>query len=112
MKTYAAELIFLFLQLLVFYIFPLFAGSTDAMGMVFLMLLATLGLSLVLGWLSKRWSRFLWPFVTAAVFIPSVWIWYNSSAIIHAAWYLAVSAAGVLTGSCLRKLTAWMQKKN
>ena len=54
MKKYIKEIIILVLQLFMFYIFPLFAGPTDAMGMVFLMLLATLVLGLVMGAISEK----------------------------------------------------------
>ena len=111
MKTYAAELVLLLAQLLVFYVCPLAAGPTDVMGMVFLMLVATLVLSLILGWISAHWNKLLWPFAVAAAFIPSVWIWYNISAMIHAVWYMVLSAAGVLIGSCLRKLSFWMKER-
>ncbi len=111
MKTYAAELVLLLAQLLVIYAVPLIAGPTDVIGMVFLMLAATLALAMILGWFSKAWIRFLWPFVVAAVFTPSVWIWYNSTALIHAVWYMVVSATGVLLGACLRKVAAWIRKK-
>lgn len=111
MQKNAAELILLFLQLLVYYLCPLFASPTETMGMVFLMLLATMCLAFVLGWMSKRWCRFPWPFVTAVVFIPSVWIWYNRSALIHAAWYFAVSMAGVVTGTFLKKSAVWIGEK-
>lgn len=111
MKTYAVELVMLLVQLMVFYFIPLFAGPTDAMGMVFLMLAATLVLSLILGWFSAHWNKLFWPFVVAVSFIPSVWIWYNSSALIHSVWYMIISAAGVLAGTGLRKLTSWMKLK-
>ena len=42
MKRYIKELIILLLQLFMFYIFPLFARPTDAIGMVLLIILATL----------------------------------------------------------------------
>ena len=42
MKKYIKEIIILILQLFMFYIFPLFAGPTDAMGMVFLIWLSTI----------------------------------------------------------------------
>ena len=53
MKRYGKELVVLLCQLFLFYLFPLFAGPTDAMGMVVLMLLGTLTLSLALGAVSR-----------------------------------------------------------
>ena len=42
MKQYIKEIIILIIQLLMFYVFPIFAGPTDAMGMVFLIWLSTI----------------------------------------------------------------------
>ena len=40
MKKYLKEIIIVLLQLFMFYIFPVFAGPTDTMGMVLLIILA------------------------------------------------------------------------
>jgi len=106
MKKVWKEIFISLIQLFMFYVFPLFAGPTDAMGMVFLILLATLLLSLVMGILSKYWIKYLYPAVTAVLFIPSVWIFYNESALIHAVWYLVIASAGLILGSLLRKVFA------
>ena len=106
MKKGWKEIFIALIQLFMFYVFPLFAGPTDAMGMVFLILLATLLLSLVMGILSKYWIKYLYPAVTAVLFIPSVWIFYNESALIHAVWYLAAASVGLILGSLLRKVFA------
>ncbi len=49
MKRYIAEIVIFCIQLFMFYISPLFAGPTDGMGMVVLILFATLILSILLG---------------------------------------------------------------
>lgn len=105
MKKYWKEIIILVLQLLMFYVFPLFAGPTDAMGMVFLIILSTLLLSFVLGCISHNAIKFLYPVAIAALFVPSVPIYYNKSALVHATWYLVISIFGVLTGALIRKLS-------
>ena len=74
MKKYLKEIIILLIQLFMFYIFPLFAGPTDAMGMVLLILLATLLLSLTITIISKEKIKYLYPIVAAIIFIPSVFI--------------------------------------
>ena len=98
MKRYAKELIIFLIQLFMFYIFPLFAGPTDAMGMVFLIIFTTFSLSLILGVFSKNYIKYFYPIITAIVFIPSVFIYYNESAMIHSVWYLKVSVIGLLIG--------------
>lgn len=106
MKKYTREKIILILQLFMFYIFPLFAGPTDAMGMVILILMATLLLSYILGMISNNKIKFLYPFVISILFIPSVFIYYNESARIHAIWYLVVAVIGLLIGSMMKFTTS------
>lgn len=101
-SKYFKEAIFLMLQMLMFYIFPLFAGPTDAMGMVFLIILATFVLSILLGSLSAKAIKLLYPPVIAILFIPSVFIYYNSTALTHSSWYLVISFVGLGIGMLIR----------
>ena len=98
MKRYVKELIIFVLQLLAFYILPLFAGPTDIMGLVLLIIITTFALSLVVGVILNNKIKYLYPIVTAVVFLPTVPIYYNSSALIHSVWYLVVSGVGLLIG--------------
>lgn len=104
MKKYFKEVLILAIQLFMFYIFPLFAGPTDAMGMVVLIIFSTLLLSLILGIFSKKKIKLLYPIVIALLFIPSVFIHYNESAMIHTVWYLVISSVGLIVGSVIHKL--------
>lgn len=104
MKQYLKEIIILLLQLFMFYIFPLFAGPTDVMGMVVLIILVTLILSVVLGVVTNSKVKYLYPMIVAVVFVPSVFIYYNESALIHSVWYLVVSGIGLTVGVVLHKL--------
>jgi len=106
MKKYLKEIIIVILQLLLFYIFPLTAGPTDAMGMVLLIIAGTFGLSMALGSISGKKIKFLYPIATAILFIPSVFIYYNESALIHAVWYLVIATVGMLIGTIINKLFA------
>ena len=87
MKKYLKEILILLIQLFMFYVFPLFAGPTDVMGMIVLLILATLLLSII-----------------AITFVPSVFIYYNETALIHSLWYLAVSSFGLIIGMVIHKL--------
>lgn len=98
MKRYLKEIIILLLQLFMFYIFPLFAGPTDAMGMVLLIILSTFSLSFVLSCISKNRIKYLYPVIISILFIPSVFIYYNDSALIHSIWYLVISSIGIIIG--------------
>lgn len=104
MKRYLKEIIILQLQLFVFYIFPLFAGPTDVIGMVVLIIFVTLLLSVVIGLISDKKMKYLYPIITAILFVPSVFIYYNETALIHSVWYLVVSSVGMIIGAILRKL--------
>lgn len=102
MKKYIKDLIILVLQMFMFYIFPMFAGPTDVIGMVVLIILATLLLSFLLGIISGNSVKFLYPVLIAAAFVPSVFIYYNATALIHSLWYLFISGIGVFLGSFIR----------
>ena len=103
MKKYLKEIVILIIQLFMFYIFPLFAGPTDAMGMVFLIIVATLVLSMVIGSISNEKVKYLYPIIVAVVFVPSVYIYYNESAMIHSVWYFVVSTIGLLVGATVHR---------
>lgn len=101
MKKFIKEIIILIIQLFMFYIFPLFAGPTDAMGMVFLIWLSTIILGLLVVIISANKIKYLYPIVIAILFIPSIFIYYNESAFIHSLWYLVSSSIGMLIGSII-----------
>ena len=102
MKRFIKEIIILIIQMIMFYIFPLFAGPTDAMGMVFIIIFATLLLSAILGGISKEKIKFLYPIVIAVLFLPSVFIYYNETALVHSIWYFVISTIGILLGALTR----------
>ena len=105
MKRYIAEIVIFCMQLFMFYISPLFAvNSTDGMGMVVLILFATLILSILLGSISKNRIKYLYPAAAAAAFLPSVFLHYNGTAVIHAVWYFVVAAVGMLLGTIIFKV--------
>jgi len=102
MKKYVKEIVILTIQLFMFYIFPLFAGPTDAMGMVVLILLATFILSIIIGAISKEKLTYTYPLIISILFIPSVFIYYNESALVHTIWYFIDSLVGTIIGIGIR----------
>ena len=98
MKKYIKESIILVIQLFMFYIFPLFAGPTDIMGMVILILLSTFILSIIIGVISREKIKYFYPLIIAILFIPSVFIHYNESALVHSVWYLVDATIGLIIG--------------
>ena len=97
-------IISLIIQSLIFYCVPPFAISISPIGMVLLIIAATFLISLILGIASRGASKYLFPIATAIIFIPSVFIYYNDSALIHALWYLVISLVGVMTGSLVGRI--------
>ena len=104
MKRFIKEIIILLIQMFMFYIFPLFAGPTDAMGMVLLIILVTFVLSIIIGSISKEKIKYLYPIIISITFIPSVFIYYNESALVHTLWYLVISSVGLVFGIGMYKL--------
>lgn len=104
MEKYIKEIVIMLLQIFMFYIFPFFAGPTDAIGMVILIIMATFLFSAILGGISGNKIKFLYPVATAIIFIPTIFIHYNESASIHSVWYLVISSVGLLLGIVIRVL--------
>lgn len=105
MKKYLKEIIILLIQLLMFYVFPLIAGTTDTIGMVVLIIVATFILSIIIGSISKEKVKYLYPLIVAILFIPSIFIYYNESALIHSIWYLVISIIGLAIGTLIHKIS-------
>ena len=98
MKKYLKEVLILLLQLFMFYIFPLFAGPTDTIGMVALIMISVFILSIIMIIISREKIKYSYPLVVVLSFIPSIFIYYNVSALIHSVWYLIISSVGVFIG--------------
>ena len=110
MKIYLKEIIVLIIQLFMFYIYPIFCGPTDVMAMVIIILFITLLLSTILNTLSNNKIKFLYPIVTSIFFIPSIFVWYNESALIHSLWYFLVSFIGLIIGNILNLIIKKISK--
>ena len=87
-----------------FYIFPLFAGPTDAMGMVLIIIISTFVLSILIASISKEKLKYLYPLIIAVLFIFSLYIHYNDSALIHSVRYFVLSSIGMCIGTIIYKL--------
>ncbi len=98
MKKCKKELFVLILQILLFYLLPLFTGPTDVMGMVVVLILSTFVLSVMIGSISDKRAIWLYPIVTVLCFIPSVYVFRNISSLFQGSWYFVVSVAGVGVG--------------
>jgi len=87
-------------QIVLFYVLPLTAGPTDTMGLVILQLLGTLLLSFFAG-LIKRRIKYSYPVIVSVLFLPAIFIFYNSSALIYILWHFVASVAGLVPGVLL-----------
>ncbi|MBO5004440.1 MAG: hypothetical protein J6D03_04155 [Clostridia bacterium] len=105
MKQYLKEIIILLLQVFIFYLLPISMGNIGAIGMVLLILILTFVLSIIIASISKSKIKYLYSIIVAIMFIPSMFIHYNESALIHSIWYLVVSSIGLLFGTIIYKLT-------
>jgi len=105
MKQYLKEIIILLLQVFIFYLLPISMGNIGAIGMVLLILILTFVLSIIIASISKSKIKYLYSIIVAIMFIPSMFIYYNESALIHSIWYLVVSSIGLLFGTIIYKLT-------
>lgn len=101
MKKYFKEIIIIILQVLLFYGLPLCASPTDVMGMILLLIIFTFILAIMMGILSKQKLKYLYPIIISISFIPSIYIYYNSSAWIHTLWYFIISFIGLCIGSVI-----------
>ena len=104
MKKYNKELVILFIQLLSFYIYPLIVGMDNPFGMVFMLILITFTLSIILGSILQEKTKYLFPIIISILFIPSVFIYYNESALVHSLWYLVISYIGIGIGTIIYKI--------
>ena len=105
MKKYSKEIIVFVFQVMVFYLIPFTAGPTDGLGLVVVIWFATLLLSIVFGLVSQKKRKIIYPFVVAVLFIPTVYIHYNYTALVYTVWYLIDSYLGVLIGSLIGKIS-------
>ena len=111
MKKYLKEILLVLTQLFIFYLIPIMNLSENGLGMVFLIILLTLILSIIFGIISKEKIKYFYPIIVAIIFIPSVFIYYNSSALIHSVWYLVISTIGLIPGIIINKIKwyKWMK---
>ena len=97
-------IVLIILQLLTFYLLPLFMKTTGPMGLVLIIVIITFMFSLILGVSLTSGLKFLYPVLVAVVFLPSVYLFYNDSALIHTVWYFVISLVGLLLGTLVQTI--------
>lgn len=99
-----SEIIIYIIQILAFYFLPKDMVNLGPFGVVFLLLIITFSLSLIIGTISHNKIKYYYPIITSLSFIPTIWIYYNESALIHVIWYLVISSIGLFIGITVDKI--------
>ena len=104
MKKYLKEIIIILIQIGLFYLLPLIIKGDMVIGMILTLLLGTFTLTLIINVISSNKIKYFYPLIAIIIFIPSIFIYYNSSAWIHVLWYLIDSLFGEVIGVCIYKI--------
>lgn len=96
MEKLKKELLFYTILILDFYLLPFFIRDTGS-GMIFLLVIMPL-ICLITSYICgvKNGFHIRFPLITAALFAPSVFIFYNSSAWVYIVGYGVISLLGSL----------------
>jgi len=95
------SIVVLFLS--VYYLFPLLIRDTGSA--ILIMLILTPLLLFLISFGAGIFQGFIWyiPCLAALTFIPSVWIFYNSSALIYTIPYAILSLVGIGCGTMFHR---------
>lgn len=110
MKKHIVPVAAFIIQTVLFYAVPATAQPGDEMGMVFMLFIAAIVLSVVAG-VPKSFLKIIYPVAVPLVFLPSVYIYYNESALVHGLWYFAVCSIGVITGTGFGMLVSFISNR-
>lgn len=92
------------LQLYGFYGLPLFAEPAEIIGVMTLTVFLTFVLSILMGAVFNKKVKYLYPVLVGLCFLPSVFLFYNESALVYMLWYVVISSVGMGIGCLLKKL--------
>ena len=82
----------------VFYLLPLFMRNTAGAMMVLLFAMPVLCLAISFAYGRMRSFHVFYPLAVSLCFLPSIWIFYNESALIYVAAYGAMAFLGIFLG--------------
>lgn len=94
---------YMLILILIFYGLPLFIKETilAMIALLCLIPLITFIVSLLYGYKQTQWIIF--PFVVGCLFLPTIFLFYNESALIYTFIYGGISFVGALIGHLLKK---------
>lgn len=86
-----------------FYLFPLLGNSTGSFMVILLVIipLTCFTISFIYGF-KNGWNLFF-PIVVGILFIPAIFVYFNSSAWVYIVGYSVLSSAGVFVGKTIKK---------
>lgn len=104
MKKWVSLLPFLGALLILFYLLPLLIQNTGS-GMVVLLILLPFACfaSAILYGFFARLGWWVYPLAAMLLFVPSLFLYYNSSAFIYVPVYGVITLAGSLAGRGIRR---------
>lgn len=95
---------YLIINFFVFYLSPLLIRDTGGGMFVLLMEIPVLCLIISLVYGIKNRFDFWYPLLTTLLFLPTIFIFYNESALIYVVWYGMDAVIGSLLGGTIVKL--------
>lgn len=104
MEQFKKSLPFYIAMLLNFYLLPLFIADTGSAMVVLLVLIPAVCFAISVVYGLKNGFRLEYPVITAVLFIPAVFIYYNSSAWVYIVAYGVIALLGNLVSLPFRKL--------
>lgn len=102
MKKYLIELIIIMIQLLIFYLLPLFSGPTDTMGLIVIDIIVLFIMSVLLFIITKNKYQLLYIPIMCGLMIPAFIIYSNEYAWLHLIWYIVDFAIALLIGKGIK----------
>ena len=98
MKVFKGMILFLVGIVATFYLMPLCMRNTVGAMMVLLFAMPVLCLAISFAYGRMRGFHPLYPVAVGLCFLPSIWIFYNESALIYVAIYGALALLGSFLG--------------
>jgi len=103
MNKFRKMIPYLLINVAIFYLLPLLGNSTGSFLIILLVIIPSSCFitSFVYGY-NYGWNMIL-PIVIGIIFIPAIFIYFNSSAWVYVVGYSVISAAGVFIGKTNKK---------
>lgn len=101
MKRNYEEIVIIIVQILMFYLFPLFVHRNHNNGIIVIILLATFMLAVGLGGISKKRIKYYYPIFITILFMPSLQIYDIELTVLDGLWCLLASTLGIITGDLI-----------